>query len=230
MISSGTTKAKLKHGDAKIKRVYAGDTRIYSSGNTVTYIVNGISNTQDCEEGESVLNYIPPDITGAAFQGWSLSPHLADIEHDLIMGDTPLTLYSVYKYNDYDTGFTYDNAISFNDNYQSGLVTLYQIDPKYTSHTVTGSIYGNINVSNNTTGNVYMYLYVDETVIRSFRNGDPDTRNMVEYQNTPGYGGKTFTLTSSGDLTVRGSSGGWDPNGAYIKITGLILHGGYKIG
>lgn len=93
----GENKFKLMCGDEKVKRVYAGDVKIYSTGNTVTYICDGQTYQEDVDEGQSCLSpdFTPPTKSGYTFAGWSATSD-GDVLSDCVMGGSPITLYGIY--------------------------------------------------------------------------------------------------------------------------------------
>lgn len=91
------SKIKLLSAD-NIKKIYCEKSAIYSSGNTVTYMVDGsIFHQQEYEEGQSVLSpsITVPGKSGYIFAGWSTSAS-GDVLSNLTMGDNPITLYAIY--------------------------------------------------------------------------------------------------------------------------------------
>lgn len=97
-IRAGDSKLKLMSGDNKVKRAYAGDVLIYSTGNTVTYNVDGSLYQEEIEEGQSCLSptfAIPPK-SGYTFAGWSKSSG-GTVLSSCIMGDEPILLYAIWK-------------------------------------------------------------------------------------------------------------------------------------
>ncbi len=98
---SGKSKLKIFQGGTKIKRAYLGTANIYSSGNTVTYVVDsGIMYNEEVEEGASVLApaSFTPVKSGWSFAGWredtKANGEVLDIKQ---MGEEPMILYAVFK-------------------------------------------------------------------------------------------------------------------------------------
>lgn len=88
-------------GDEKVMRVYAGDVKIYSAGNTVTYHVDtGVTYQEDVDEGGSCLSptSFTPSKEGWEFVGWREDSAAAEtVLTTKVMGDASVTLYAVFK-------------------------------------------------------------------------------------------------------------------------------------
>lgn len=100
-IFSEGQKNKLYSNKGKIKKVYAGYEKIYSSGNIVTYHVDAEQiYTEEVDESASCL--VPKTFTpvknGWTFIGWSLK-NGGDALNDLVMGENPIELYAVWVGN-----------------------------------------------------------------------------------------------------------------------------------
>lgn len=109
---NGSTKMKIFIGDVKVKKAYLGSTKVYSSGNVVTYNVDGATYQEEVDEGASVLNptTFTPTKSGWTFVGWREDATASSsVLSSKIMGDTPITLYAVFRqtvlleYYDYST-------------------------------------------------------------------------------------------------------------------------------
>lgn len=122
-------------GDVKVNRAYAGDVKIYSSSNIVTYHVDtGITYVEEVDEGESCLapKTFTPAKGGREFVGWRQDTAAnADVLNSLVMGDAPVTLYAVFQqivtvtfYNDSESP-SYASAPRY---YNNGNV----VNPKFT--------------------------------------------------------------------------------------------------
>lgn len=85
----------------KIAKMYCQNEVIYSAGNTVTYIVDGISYQEDVEEGASCLSpkTFTPSKSGWEFVGWRQQDTAANdsVLSNLIMENEPITLYAVFR-------------------------------------------------------------------------------------------------------------------------------------
>lgn len=95
-VISNNKKTKVYVGSKKVKKVFAGDNRVYSAGNICTYHVDGLTYREEVDEGESCLSPTSfiPEKSGYTFIGWSLESSGGDVLSDFIMGDTPVTLYA----------------------------------------------------------------------------------------------------------------------------------------
>lgn len=83
-------------GSQKVKAVFAGEVKLYSAGNICTYHVDGNTYREEIDEGTSCLSPTSfiPEKQGYTFIGWSLVSSGGDVLSDLVMGDTPITLYA----------------------------------------------------------------------------------------------------------------------------------------
>lgn len=133
-IKSGDNKIKLMSGDLKVKRVYAGDVKIYSSGNTVTYHVDsGVVYQEEVDEGASCLSpkTFTPSKSGWTFTGWRQDKAAnGSVLSSFVMGDEPVTLYAVFEQT---------VTLSYNGNGSTGGSTAAQTGKRY---------YNNDNVAN----------------------------------------------------------------------------------
>ena len=95
------SKGKLHVGAAKVKRVYQGDVKVYSSGNVCTYHVDaGSTYMEEVDEGVSCLSpgtFIPAK-AGWEFVGWREDQTASSsVLTGKVMGDDPITLYAVFR-------------------------------------------------------------------------------------------------------------------------------------
>lgn len=100
-INTNGASVKLMCGNRKVAKIYAGNAVVYSSGSTVTYHVDtGASYTEEFDEGESVLvpkTFVPAK-SGWEFLGWREDGAAnGNVLSSKDMGDSPLTLYAVYR-------------------------------------------------------------------------------------------------------------------------------------
>ncbi len=100
-INTGNKKTKLYISNKEVSKVYLGSSKIYPSGNTVTYHIDTeIIYQEDVDEGCSCLSpaSFTPSKPGWIFAGWR-SDTAADgaVLNELSMGDAPLNLYAVFK-------------------------------------------------------------------------------------------------------------------------------------
>lgn len=97
----GQSKGKnFYKGQTKIKKMYKGSTQIYSSGNIVTYYVDsGVSYQEEVEEGGNPLSpkTFTPTKSGWTFVGWRNTPTEYSVYSSLVMPDSPISLYAVFK-------------------------------------------------------------------------------------------------------------------------------------
>lgn len=86
----------------KVKKAYCMGERVWSAGSTVTYICNGVTYTEEVDEGQTVLSptSFTPSKSGCSFVGWSTSASSTATVSSLVMSGKPITLYAVFKYND----------------------------------------------------------------------------------------------------------------------------------
>ena len=97
---NGNNKLKIFGGSTKVKKAYLGDTKIYSSGNIVTYVVDsGMTYLEEVDEGASILapaTFVPAK-SGWTFLGWRKdTTALSSVLSSEVMGDEPVTLYAVF--------------------------------------------------------------------------------------------------------------------------------------
>lgn len=100
IMKKGDYKTKLMCGDAKVKRAYAGDVRVYSSGNICSYYVDaGVMYQEEVEEGASCLapRTFSPAKAGWVFAGWREDAMaVGSALTSKVMGDVPVALYAVF--------------------------------------------------------------------------------------------------------------------------------------
>lgn len=100
-VNIGNHKAKLFVGNKKVKKVYAGDKKVYSAGNTVTYHVdNGITFVEEVDSDASCLSptTFTPSKSGWIFVGWREDTKaFGNVLSSKIMGDDPLHLYALFR-------------------------------------------------------------------------------------------------------------------------------------
>lgn len=116
----------MMSGDAKVKRAYAGDIKIYSSGSIVTYYVDArLSYQEEVDEGESCLSpkSFTPAKSGWEFVGWRQDTAAnGSVLFSKVMGDEPVTLYAVFRkavtvtyYNNSTTASSTSGYIYYNN-------------------------------------------------------------------------------------------------------------------
>ena len=90
---------KMDFNNSKVKKWYHNDKKVFSAGNTVTYVCNGVSYTEEVDEGASCLapTTFKPSSPGAAFLGWSASAGSTTVLTSKIMAGDPVKLYAVWR-------------------------------------------------------------------------------------------------------------------------------------
>lgn len=151
------------------------------------------------------------------------------------MGDTPITLYAVFKYPNVTVTSANGTYNIQSDNYDTRTDvtrTLYTLDTsKYSSHIVTASV-PRLSAQNTTTGYLYNYAYVDGTLVR-FTQSSGTNVAATDAGTYLGTNGASFKLTRSGNLTIRAVLQGYafsSSYGAHFKIESLILNGKTVVG
>lgn len=209
-------------GDIKVNRAYAGDVKIYSSGNVVTYYVDaGVYYQEEVEEGVSCLSpkTFVPKKSGWTFVGWRTdSTANGTVLTSKVMGDAPITLYAVFRksvtvtyYNGSTTasstsGYRYYN----NGNFVNPTFTLTPASlPGWTfrgwatsSAATAGIAYSSIS---NTAfaASATVYAAYSQTITLSY-NGNGNTggstasQTGARYYNTGNYSNPSFTLATNG--------------------------------
>lgn len=225
----GATGYKAYLGATKMKAGYIGATRVYSAGSTVTYVVdNGVSYTEEVDSGASCLSpkSFTPTKSGWTFWGWRQDKTASgSILSNLTMGDSPITLYAVFRqtvtvtyYNgsttaSSKTGYRYYNT----GNVANPSFTLTQTAMSgWTARGWSTSTAGNggITYANGTaftrSSNITLYGMYQQTITLTYYNGSStaSTTSGTRYYN-PGSGNisnPAFTLTpaSLSGWTFRG--------------------------
>lgn len=224
------SKVKLMCGESKIAKMYCEGAVIYSSGNVVTYVVRGVSYTQEYEEGESVLSpsVVTPILEGATFLGWSTSPVSASVVASLVMVDEPITLYAVFKYP--DAIIDYGGSVF---DIQSVVGTLlYDSDTaKYGSYAIDCKIYGGTFSNPSTAFYKDMYIYVGNELVRLLRvTGSDNKGSGDDVGSYAGTGGKRFRLTQSGKPIASFRCDGCVINVPLIQVWDITLLGNKVVG
>ena len=225
----GATSYKAYLGATKMKAGYIGATRVYSAGSTVTYVVdNGVSYTEEVDSGASCLSpkSFAPTKSGWTFVGWRQDKTASgSVLSDLTMGDSPITLYAVFRQTvtvTYYNGSTTASAKTEYRYYNTGNVA----NPSFTlpqaamsgwnargwstSSAGNGGVSYNNGVAFTRDSNVTLYGMYYQTITLTYYNGSATAASTsgTRYYN-PGSGGvvnPTFTLTpaSLSDWTFRG--------------------------
>ena len=94
----GEKPKRMYTGGLKVKKAYCMGEKVWSAGNIVTYICNGVSYQEEVEDGNTVLSptTFTPTLSGSVFLGWSLSADSPIVQTSLVMEDNPITLYAVW--------------------------------------------------------------------------------------------------------------------------------------
>lgn len=241
----GTSGYKAYLGGVKMKAGYIGATRVYSVGNTVTYVVdNGVEYTEEVDSGASCLSpkSFTPSKSGWTFAGWRQDKTVSgNVLSDLTMGDSPITLYAVFGqavtvtyYNNSTTasntsGYRYYN----NGNTVNPSFTLSQASKSgwtargwSTSTTGNGGIVYNNATAFERNSNITLYGMYQQTVTVTYYNGSStaSTTSGTRYYNS-GNGNivnPSFTLTqaSKSGWTARGWSASTAGNGGITYNNG----------
>lgn len=108
----GAKPKRMYTGGLKAKKAYCMGERVWSAGNIVTYICNGVSYQEEVEDGNTVLSptAFTPALSGATLLGWSLSPDDSTVQTSLVMDGEPITLYAVFKYVDKSASLSYPSG------------------------------------------------------------------------------------------------------------------------
>lgn len=220
-------KFKIYVGGKKIKKVYAGTKLVYSIGNTVTYIENGITHTEDYDEGESVLSptSFTPSKNGWEFLGWQTNNGFpVNVLQSLLMGEDPITLYAVWRQGGYvpdqPLPYTY-NGPALSLNYSPG-----------GEWQANASVDKPDAITNATIGIMYLSIGVNGRG-RSWQiPSEGHEGDAVEDAGTAGYGGQTFTISGSSSESINGYAspdptwtGGQSWSGGNVHISNVVLKG-----
>lgn len=239
LIYNGTNIKKINFGGTAVKKVIYNGTQVWTAGNTVTYVVDtGITYHEEVDYGASCLSpkTFTPVKSGWAFLGWRIDATAsATVFTSKIMGDTPITLYAVFK-----TGVTvgyYNGTASIKTQtkmryYNNGNVA----NPSFTMSqaalsgwTARGWSTGNtaaasILYSNGATfsrdSNVTLYGMYYKTITLSYNgngstSGSTAAHSDARYYNSNGANANpTFTLKANGYAKAGYTFSKWALNGA----------------
>ncbi len=239
-------KSKLFLGPQKVRQGYVADRKVYSSANTVTYMVDiGISYTEEADSGTSCLSpkTFTPQKTGWSFVGWREDRTAsASVLGSKVMADSPVTLYAVFR-----AGVTvtyYNNSTSASSTsgyryYNNGSVVNPSFQLTQTSSsgwTARGwstSNQGNagITYANGAAftrdSNVTLYgLYQQSITVTYYNNSTSASRTTgTRYWAPAGYINPSFTLTQAGlsGWTARGWSTGTAGNSGITYNNGAAF-------
>lgn len=227
-----SSKIKINYGNLKIRKGYCGTKLVYTCGNSVTYVVNGTNYEEDVEEGATVLSptSFTPSKYGWTFRGWSNQAGSTYIQTNLKMGNEPMTLYAVWSKTEGDSVPDQNTGLSY-----SGPADGCNLNPGG-SWTATVSAGALSDAGNSTGGYLYPSIIVGGTTIRKWVSvtgaddgfiNDSDTRgDFYEASGTPGYGGRSCTISGTGNITASVDSDGcWKISGGDISVTNVIRKG-----
>ena len=247
-VFSGSSKLKIFQGGTKVKKAYLGATKIYSSGNIVTYVVDsGVTYSEEVDEGASVLSpaSFTPTKSGWEFVGWREDAAASgDVLSGKVMGDEPVTLYAVFG-----QGVTVSYYHVSNSTKQQSIGTKYYnngnvVNPRFT---ISPSGYGsewtfrgwttgtvaNASVTytsiNNTefSSDITLYILLQRPVTLSYNgngasSGSVGSETKYVYLNSYGtntVSNPTFTLKSNGFGRTNYTFTGWNLGAAGATVT-----------
>lgn len=232
VIVNGTTVKKIIYNGVDLKECYCDGVLVFKAGEDVTYVVNGSRYVETVAEGDSVLNptSFVPSKPGWTFRGWSLSSsyyYSPTIEYNLKMGTSPMTLYAVFSQRDYVP----DQSLSMSyDGSASGC----NLNPGG-SWTATAQI-DNADINNGSTGFVYLTISVGggsrSWTSDAIADGDDGaghtTYRYVQTENsgTAGYGGRSFSISGSGNITGSVNyTGHYSYSGGSVHVSNVVRKG-----
>lgn len=233
MLTHNNVKLKnITYNGQKVKKWNHNGVRIYNAGSTVTYYVD--TNTAYTEEVDSEASCLSPKTFTPTKSGWNFvgwrenNTASSEILTDKIMGDSPITLYAVFKQDvtctfisngtQTATGTRYYN----NNNVADASVTA-PSGQVYSGWTWRGwaaagvtaadaSVsYGNGATISGLTGNATFYGLIYRTLTITYYNGSAtaSTTSGNRYYNFAGnYSNPSFTMTQAAisGWTARGWS------------------------
>lgn len=222
MLSLGGKKLKVYIGNSKIKKIYIGSTKLYSSGNIVTYNVDSsLSYTEEVDDEKTCLSptTFTPSKSGYTFVGWREDNTAnSSVLSEKVMGDNPITLYAVFKkdivitlYNNsssptyqtkqqyYNNGNIVNPSFTLTQNSASGWTALGWC----TSNGATASVALNNGATITPSSNATYYGKYSQTITVSYNGngatgGSTASHSGTRYYNSGNYSNPTFTLKSNG--------------------------------
>lgn len=228
---------KLMCGGHTVAKMYCAGSVIYASGNICTYHVDSLTYQEEVEEGASCLSpssFVVPEKSGYTFLGWSLENSGGTVLSDLIMGDTPITLYAQWiattlsvlsnpayvtrssgEWNDYAISANawvnrsgYNNR-STNDN--TGSLTI-KLGPYKKAIVVIKPSYGNATAWYDTNPCRHGQAWINGTSV--IASNTQDNRDSSP---------RTYTYTSNTTITLRARA--WingDNGGSYTYVVASV--------
>lgn len=239
--ANGTVLTNKVMGDEPIT-LYA----VFTQSITLSTVANGVASNQSKNRvynnsniANPVFTVSNPSKSGAMFKGWSSAANSMAISNSSISNlslSASTTRYAIFKYTDTSASVA-SRTISIGWKPYQGTTeettTLYTLDTsKYESLTVTASV-GQGNISNATTGEAVVWIYMCGTVVRMLvcYSGQTTTSDYPGTSSYPGYGGKTFTLTYAGNLTFKWKTQGTNHVTDFqLTISSVTLNGKTVVG
>lgn len=226
MIKLGTDKFKLMLGDKKVKYVYQGASKEYSSGSIVSYYdENTLLGTEEVEEGLDVLH---PDIdtskTGYTLVGWGTSTDLSSMVRTMTATGDDITLYALYLPNSLlvatgsvtnSAGHTSYSGDSLSAAYISGALGC--------TAERAGYIAGAGSCSASAIFTVKLGMYKKATISWNVATGMGDNQWFSVDGIDTSSGSKVVTVDGSHTLQTGGSTPGNSWNSCTIGITNITL-------
>ena len=233
MLYIGNKKVKVYIGDKKVKKGYIGNVLCYSSGNPVTYHVDTSTiYTEEVEDGATCLSptTFTPSKSGYTFTGWREDNTAnSDVLSEKLMGDSPITLYAVFKkditlttYNNSPTATTqikqqyYNNgsianpSFTLTQNTQSGWTALGWCTSSSATAAVVQSNGATIILGENAT----YYGKYSQTITLTYNgngatSGSTAAQTGTRYYNSGNYSNPSFSLRSCGFSRTNYSFVNW---------------------
>lgn len=221
-ICNGIILKKNIYNGQKVKKWDNNGVRVFTAGSTVTYYVDsGVSYTEEVDSEASCLypTTFTPTKSGWTFVGWREdNTASSSVLNSKVMGDSPITLYAVFRaavtvtyYNNSTsasstTGYRYYN----NGNVINPSFTLTQAASSgWTARGWSTSNSGNagITYSNGATftrdSNITLYGLYQQTITLSYNGngatgGSTASQTGIRYWAPAGYINPTFTLATNG--------------------------------
>ena len=242
------SKSKLSLGAQKVRQGYVADRKVYSSANTVTYMVDtGAARTEEVDSGASCLSpkTFTPQKTGWSFVGWREDRTAsAGVLESKVMADSPVTLYAVFRAGVTVTYFNNSTSASSTSGYRyynNGSV----VNPSFqltqassggwtargwsTGNTANSGITYNNGATFTRDTNVTLYGMYQQTITVTYYNGNTTAaRTTGTRYYCPGSGkilNPTFALTQAGlsGWSARGWSTGTAGNSSITYNNGAAF-------
>lgn len=226
MIKLGIDKVKFMLGDKKVKYIYRGSTKVYSSGSIVSYYDgNTLLGTEEIEEGLDVLH---PDIDTSKANytliGWGTSTDLSSMVLTMNATGEPITLYALYMPNELtvaigaltnNAGWTTYGVSVQNSRYVSGALGC--------TAQRSGYIAGGGSVSASATFSIDLGLYGLATIVWDCATGNGDVQWFTFDGVNLERGTKQVTVSGSHSMSTGGSTPSNSWTSTSIGITRITL-------